>query len=446
MQSCQRGIRGVIFPPEFRRNFGRSQNNPTEMTLSSADEDVVVSEKVQLVEKPNERYRSTTSTSSRRYKGFLRPGKFLAHRVSHKDVLKHFYCAGYHKYRYTVICSYCNAGKPSGYKFNASEMQKHLSSCVVFAKSSSKSEGATSSIVSRRTRQTTLTGDYGVRIAEKDRTVQVNHRVAESTVLSGVPFRFWELESTQALFEDAQRASWVGERGVLVPLPKRRKIPELIGLSENDENSLYKDIVNQMKSKFDGLRISGYTLVCDGWVDNIHRSLIAFFVCFENQSYYVMSFDEKRAKTTQFHLDCIEKVFVRLESWGLSRKNCVMFASDGATNVRSAGEILERESQIPWGWCLAHGINLFFVDAFGVNSATSSNKKAKRSEFLFEFYQKVRKVVTVLRKNTLINLAKQENLPVIPQLSSTRFLFLFPVLEKLSKKRLAFASIMDSEE
>ena len=77
----------------------------------------------------------------------------------------------------------------------------------------------------------------------------------------------------------------------MVRIPSRKQIPLQIGFSENDEGSLYADIVNTLKRKFEGLSHCGYTIACDGWVDNLQRSLLTFFICFEKGNYYIASLD-----------------------------------------------------------------------------------------------------------------------------------------------------------
>ena len=106
----------------------------------------------------------------------------------------------------------------------------------------------------------------------------------------------------------------------------------------------------------------------------------------------------------------------------MGSEKVVVVITDNATNCKDASALLERDyAHINWVPCASHSIDLLIED---VGAIPWVHEVLKKAEFLVDFVTRKQRALGIFRANCEVQLAKP---------SSTRFAYIFIVLEKLVK-------------
>ncbi|XP_022895200.1 uncharacterized protein LOC111409377 [Olea europaea var. sylvestris] len=106
-------------------------------------------------------------------------------------------------------------------------------------------------------------------------------------------------------------------------------------------------------------KMTGCTIMADGWTDQCKRTLINFLVYCPKGSVFLKSVD---ASDESKSADMLYKLFRDVVLF-VGSEYVVHMVTDNAANYVAAGRLLEREFQtLFWSPCAAHCINLMFHD------------------------------------------------------------------------------------
>lgn len=108
---------------------------------------------------------------------------------------------------------------------------------------------------------------------------------------------------------------------------------------------------------------SGCSIMCDGWEDRKHRTLINFLVNTPRGSFFIESVDASAvSKTADMLFELISKYVDMIGS-----EHVVQVVTDSAANNKAAGRLLMiRYPHLFWTPCAAHCIDLMLEDLFNI--------------------------------------------------------------------------------
>lgn len=175
----------------------------------------------------------------------------------------------------------------------------------------------------------------------------------------------------------------------------------------------------------------GCSLMCDGWEDRKHRTLINFLVNTSRGSFFLESVDASAvAKTGDMLFDVISRFVERI-----GPKNVVQVVTDSASNHKAAGRMLMiRYKHLFWTPCVAHCIDLMLEDIFGIERL---NKCIKKAMMLNSFIYTKPGMVNMLREFT----GRREFL----RPSKTRFATAFLTLSRINTQKANISNMFLSE-
>ncbi|CAN1238049.1 hypothetical protein LINGRAPRIM_LOCUS2027 [Linum grandiflorum] len=145
------------------------------------------------------------------------------------------------------------------------------------------------------------------------------------------------------------------------------------------KTSLLEDIKKECKLAIENLRshwkLTGCTIMADGWTDKRHRSLINFLVYCPAGTCFVRSIDASGIIKTAENLFSL---FSEVIEW-VGPKNVVHVVTDNAANYVSAGKMItQKYKSIYWDPCVAHTMNLIMKDICNLPHVSSLAKRASK--------------------------------------------------------------------
>ena len=158
--------------------------------------------------------------------------------------------------------------------------------------------------------------------------------------------------------------------------------------------------------------------MCDGWSDTKRRPLMNVLVSCCLGSTFLKSIDGSAVAHTAEYI--YEQLKSAIEMVG--SMNVVAVITDNASNCKAAGALVESEYPlISWVPCASHSIDLLIED---VGDIPWVHEVVKKAEFMVNFVTRKQRALGIYRANSDAELAKP---------ASTRFAYLFIVLQKLIK-------------
>ncbi|XP_038713464.1 uncharacterized protein LOC120007338 [Tripterygium wilfordii] len=120
-------------------------------------------------------------------------------------------------------------------------------------------------------------------------------------------------------------------------------------------------------------KVTGCTIMSDGWTDQNSRTLINFLVYCPKGTIFLKSVDASEAsKTGQLLFKLFREVVL-----DVGVENVVQVVTDNASNYVMAGRLLEGEfPTLSWSPCAAHCLNLMFQDIGKLEDVSSAVKHA----------------------------------------------------------------------
>lgn len=176
----------------------------------------------------------------------------------------------------------------------------------------------------------------------------------------------------------------------------------------------------------------GCSLMCDGWEDRKHRTLVNFSVNTPRGSFFLESIDASAvAKTGDMLFEVICK-YVEM----IGPKNVVQVVTDSASNNKAAGRMLmTRYEHLFWTPCAAHCKDLMLEDLFAIERLNKCIRKAMK---LNAFIYTKPGMVNMLREFT--------NQRVLIRPAKTRFATAFLTLSRINNQKVNIRNMFLSKK
>jgi hypothetical protein len=197
-------------------------------------------------------------------------------------------------------------------------------------------------------------------------------------------------------------------------------------------NKWVDDVKKQIDEYRSHWKITGCTLMADGWTDRCRRTLINFLVYCPKGTVFIKSVDASQHCKTA---DMLFKLFKEVVLY-VGADNVVQFITDNAANYVAAGKLLEKEfPKLYWSPCAAHCINLMLQDIGKLPEVSEAVSQASKiTKFIYNHCF----ALYLMRQHT----GGREILRLAP----TRFATNFIALQSILNQKDALRSMVTSKE